>query len=65
MLRADTTSLLPGATAQRMGFPADDPDADGLITAEDSYASGPLEFWKLTRAELPQDYLDRVRPQPA
>ncbi|WP_370934045.1 nuclear transport factor 2 family protein [Amycolatopsis sp. cg13] len=76
----DLHMLLPGATAQQMGFPADDADADylyvsrqlivwpvdedGLITAEDSYTSGPLEFRKLTRDELPQAYLDRVRPQP-
>lgn len=72
----DLHMLLPGATAQQMGFPVDDPAADylyvsrqlivwpvnedGLITAEDSYTSGPLEFRKLDRAELPQAYLDRV-----
>lgn len=68
--------IYPGASAAAIGIPVDDEsadylvvfrqlilwpvDADGLIEGEDSYHSGPVSITKLTRADLPQEYLDLV-----
>ncbi|QQG98245.1 nuclear transport factor 2 family protein [Mycobacteroides chelonae] len=64
--------IYPGAVAQSMGFPIEDPgadyllvfrqlvlwpvDADGFIEGEDSYHSGPVSITKLAPDELPQEY---------
>lgn len=70
--------IYPGGYAAQIGIPVDDPEADylvvfrqlllwpvtadGLIEGEDSYHSGPVEVRKLTRDELPREYLELVHP---
>ncbi|MGF6881285.1 hypothetical protein ABIA39_001165 [Nocardia sp. GAS34] len=65
-----------GSYAAQIGIPVDDPDADylivfrqlllwpideqGRIVGEDSYHSGPAEIRKLSRDELPREYLELV-----
>lgn len=68
--------IYPGAQAQQIGIPVDDPDADylvvfrqlllwpidenGLIVGEDSYNPGVVSVTKLSRDDLPQQYVDLV-----
>ncbi|MFC9894258.1 nuclear transport factor 2 family protein [Nocardia sp. NPDC127579] len=68
--------IYPGAYADRIGLPVDDPEADylvvfrqlllwpvtadGLIRGEDSYHSGPVEVRKLAFDELPAEYVELV-----
>ena len=69
--------IYPGSHAARMGMAVDDPDADylvvfrtlvvlpvgeeGLIKGEDFYRSGPASVTKLSRDELPQEYVTLSR----
>jgi hypothetical protein len=68
--------IYPGAEAQRIGIPVDDVGADylivfrqlllwpidenGLIQGEDSYNPGVVSITKLSRADMPQQYVDLV-----
>ena len=68
--------IYPGASAQAGGFEVDDPegdylvvfrqlivwpiDADGLVVGEDAYQSMPPTITKLTREDLPQQYLEMM-----
>jgi len=68
--------LCPGTAAASLGVQVDDEDGDylvvnrqlilwpideqGLIMAEDSYHSGPVSVTKLSREDLPQQYIDLV-----
>lgn len=68
--------IYPGAAAAGIGVPVDDEagdylvvfrqlilwpiDEDGLIEGEDSYHSGPVSVTKLSREDLPQQYIDLV-----
>jgi hypothetical protein len=70
--------IYPGAEAVRIGIPVDDVDADylivfrqlllwpvdenGSIQGEDSYNPGVVSMTKLSRDDLPQQYVDLVYP---
>ncbi|MGH3563012.1 MAG: nuclear transport factor 2 family protein [Mycobacterium sp.] len=68
--------IYPGSEAVRIGIPVDDPAADylvvfrqlllwpmdenALIRGEDSYNAGVVSVTKLSRDDLPQQYIDLV-----
>ena len=69
--------IYPGAQAAQMGMAVDDPDGNylvvfreiiilpvdqqGLMEGEDLYMSGPASVTKLSREELPSEYVALAR----